>query len=102
MFSCLLRLFYDDSFIMQHIPARVIKDYGLNFPNSITVVDPLTQKFGTLEKKIKIQVNGTVFVKDFGGVFRRNNVKVTDKMVCELKKTGNNLVHTIKIYIING
>lgn len=89
-------------FIMQHIPAQVVKDYGLNFPESITVVDPLAKKFGTLEKKIKIQVNGSVFVKGFGSIIRRNKVKLTDKMVCELKKTGNNLVHTIKVYVING
>ncbi|KFK27548.1 hypothetical protein AALP_AA8G397900 [Arabis alpina] len=85
-----------------HIPSQVIRDYGLNFSESITVVDPLAKKFGTLENAIKIQVNGSVFVKKFGSVIRRNNVKLTDKLVCELKKTGNSPVHTIKVSIING
>ncbi|EFH42630.1 hypothetical protein ARALYDRAFT_919255 [Arabidopsis lyrata subsp. lyrata] len=85
------------------IPARVIKDYDLHFPESITLVDPLVNKFGTLEKKIKIQTNGSVFVKGFGSIIRRNQVKTTDKMMCEIKKTGdNNLVQTIKIHIISG
>ncbi|KAG7538636.1 B3 DNA binding domain [Arabidopsis suecica] len=85
------------------IPARVIKDYDLQFPESITLVDPLVKKFGTLEKKIKIQTNGSVFVKGFGSIIRRNKVKTTDKMMCEIKKTGdNNLVQTIKIHIISG
>lgn len=96
-------LLYDVSFTMQLIPARVIKDYDLHFPESITLVDPLVNKFGTLEKKIKIQTNGSVFVKGFGSIIRRNKVKTTDKMMCEIKKTGdNNLVQTIKIHIISG
>ncbi|KAL9814932.1 B3 domain-containing protein [Arabidopsis thaliana] len=83
------------------IPARVIKDYDLHFPESITLVDPLVKKFGTLEKQIKIQTNGSVFVKGFGSIIRRNKVKTTDKMIFEIKKTGdNNLVQTIKIHII--
>ncbi|XP_010456016.1 PREDICTED: B3 domain-containing protein At5g60140-like [Camelina sativa] len=81
-----------------HIPAHVIKDYGLTFPERITVVD----KLGGLEKKIKIQGNGCVFVKGFGSVFRRNKMKTTDKMICEVKRTGTNLVHTIKVNIIRG
>ncbi|KAG7606736.1 B3 DNA binding domain [Arabidopsis thaliana x Arabidopsis arenosa] len=85
------------------IPARVIKDYDLHFPESITLVDPLVKKFGTLEKQIKIQTNGSVFVKGFGSIIRRNKVKTTDKMIFEIKKTGdNNLVQTIKIHIISG
>ncbi|XP_010483657.1 PREDICTED: B3 domain-containing protein At5g60140-like [Camelina sativa] len=81
-----------------HIPAHVIKDYDLTFPERIKVVD----KLGSLEKEIKIQVNGCVFVKGFGSVFRRNKMKTTDKMICEVKKTGTNLVHTIKVNIISG
>ncbi|XP_010455999.1 PREDICTED: B3 domain-containing protein At5g60130-like [Camelina sativa] len=84
------------------IPAQVIKDYGLHFPESITIVDPLAKKFGILEKQIKIQTNGSVFVKGFGSIIRRNQVKTTDKMICEIKKTGdNNLVHTMKIHILS-
>ncbi|XP_010483655.1 PREDICTED: B3 domain-containing protein At5g60130-like [Camelina sativa] len=83
------------------IPAQVIKDFGLHFPESITIVDPLAKKFGTLEKQIKIQTNGTVFVKGFGSIIRRNNVKTTDKMICEIMKTGDsNLVQTMKIHIL--
>lgn len=96
-------LFYDVSFIMQLIPARVIKDYDLHFPESITLVDPLVKKFGTLVKHIKIQTNGSVFVKGFGSILRRNKVKTTDKMICEIKKTDdNNVVQTMKIHIISG
>ncbi|XP_023638315.1 B3 domain-containing protein At5g60130 [Capsella rubella] len=85
------------------IPARVINDYGLHFPESITLVDPLVKKFGTLEKLIKIQTNGSVFVKGFGSIIRRNKVKTTDKMICEMEKTGdNNMVQTMKIHIIRG
>lgn len=87
---------------MQHIPAQVIKDYGLNFPERITVIDPLVNKFGAMEKNIKIQMNGSIFVKGFGCVIRRNEMKTTDKMICEVKKTGTNLVHTIKVSIIRG
>ncbi|XP_010443804.1 PREDICTED: B3 domain-containing protein At5g60130-like [Camelina sativa] len=84
------------------IPAQVIKDYGLHFPESITIVDPLAKKFGTLEKQIKIQTNGTVFVKGFGSIIRRNNVKTTDKVICEIMKTGDsNLVQTMKIHILS-
>ncbi|CAA7061123.1 unnamed protein product [Microthlaspi erraticum] len=86
-----------------HIPAKVIGDYGLNFPQLITIADPVSNNFGTLEKIIKVQGNGSVFVKGFGSVIRRNKVKTGDKMVCEVVKTGNNnLVHTIKIHIIRG
>ncbi|CAN8244383.1 unnamed protein product [Cochlearia groenlandica] len=85
-----------------HIPAYIIKDYDLNFRESITVVDPLARKFGTLARKIKIQTNGSVFVKGFGSVIRRNKVKITDKLIFELKKSGSNkMVHTIKLYIIS-
>ncbi|XP_010455580.1 PREDICTED: B3 domain-containing protein At5g60140-like [Camelina sativa] len=80
------------------IPAHVIKDYGLTFPERITVMD----KLGALEKEIKIQMNGCIFVKGFGSVFRRNKMKTTDKMICQVKKTGTNLVHTIKVNIIRG
>lgn len=80
----------------------VMKDYGLNFPERITIVDPISNNFGPLEKKIRMQANGFVFVMGFGSVIRRNGVKTTDKMVCEVKKTGNNLVHTIKVHIIRG
>lgn len=83
---------------MQHIPAQVIRDYNLTFPERITVLD----KLGALEKKIKIQMNGSIFVKGFGSVIRRNKMKTTDKMICEVKRTGTNLVHTIKVYIISG
>ncbi|CAH2078958.1 unnamed protein product [Thlaspi arvense] len=83
------------------IPSKVIKDYGLNFTESITLVDPLVKKIGSLERKIKIQMNGSVFIKGYGAILRRNNIKLKDKMICELKKTGNNnLVHTIKFHII--
>ncbi|CAH8280311.1 unnamed protein product [Arabidopsis lyrata] len=81
-----------------HIPAYVIKDYDLNFLARITVMDQL----GALEKAIKIQKNGSIFVKGFGSVIRRNKMKMTDKMICELKRTGSNLVHTIKVNIISG
>lgn len=93
-----INMFCDVSFLMQHIPAYVIKDYDLNFPARITVVDQL----GALEKAIKIQKNGSIFVKGFGSVIRRNKMKMTDKMICELKRTGSNLVHTIKVNIISG
>ncbi|CAN8301159.1 unnamed protein product [Cochlearia groenlandica] len=84
------------------IPAHVIRDYNLKFPEVITVIDPLVAKFGTLEKSIKIQYNRSVFVKGFGSIIRRNNVKTTDKMICELKKNGTNLVHTMKVYVVRG
>ncbi|CAA7032117.1 unnamed protein product [Microthlaspi erraticum] len=85
------------------IPAMVIKDYGLNFPERISIVDPLSNNYGPLERKVRIQVNRVVFVMGFGSVLRRNVVKTTDKMVCEVMKTGNNnLVHTIKVHIIRG
>jgi len=83
---------------MQHIPAHVIRDYDLTFPERITVVDEM----GALEKAIKIQKNGCIFVKGFGSFIRRNKMKMTDKMICELKRTGGNLVHTIKVKIISG
>lgn len=86
---------------MQLIPTRVIKDYNLNFSDNITIVDPVTKKFGTLKRKIKIQTNGSVFIKGFGSIFRRNNVKPTDKMVFELKTGYNNLVHTVKLDVIS-
>ncbi|XP_024012486.1 B3 domain-containing protein At5g60130-like [Eutrema salsugineum] len=75
------------------IPAHVIKDYNLNFPERVTVVDPLVTKFGTMEKIIKVQKNGSVFVKGFGAVYRRNNVKTTDRLICEVKKSGSGLHH---------
>ncbi|EOA15050.1 hypothetical protein CARUB_v10028409mg, partial [Capsella rubella] len=81
-----------------HIPAHVIRDFDLTFPERITVVD----KLGALEKEIKIQVNGCIFVKGFGSVFRRNKVKTTDQMICEVKRTGANVVHTIKVNVIRG
>ncbi|ESQ42331.1 hypothetical protein EUTSA_v10014488mg [Eutrema salsugineum] len=84
------------------IPRKVITDYGLNFPENITLVDTLVKKFGKLAKKIKIQLNGSVFVKGYGAILRRNNVKSRDKLICELKKTGsNNMVHTIKFHVIS-
>ncbi|CAH2072288.1 unnamed protein product [Thlaspi arvense] len=84
------------------IPTRVVKDYDLSFPEVISIVDPLTAKFGTLEKKIKVQDNGSVYIQGFGSVFRRNNVKTTDTMICEFKKSGNGLAHTMKIYVVRG
>lgn len=86
---------------MQRIPSKVMKDYGLNFSEGITLIDPLVKKFGKLSKKIKIQTNGSVFIKGFGAVIRRNGLKSTDKMICEMKKAGsNNMVHTIKFHVI--
>ncbi|KAG2311065.1 hypothetical protein Bca52824_022622 [Brassica carinata] len=83
------------------IPSKVMKDYGLNFSEGITLIDPLVKKFGKLSKKIKIQTNGSVFIKGFGAVIRRNGLKSTDKMICEMKKAGsNNMVHTIKFHVI--
>ncbi|CAH8296884.1 unnamed protein product [Eruca vesicaria subsp. sativa] len=83
------------------IPSKVINDYGLKFSESITLIDPLVNKFGKLTRKIKIQTNGCVFIRGYGAVIRRNGVKSTDKMICELEKAGNNnLVHTIKFHVI--
>ena len=88
---------------MQRIPSKVINDYGLSFSEteSMNIIDPLVKKFGKLSKKIKIQTNGSVFIKGFGAVIRRNGLKSTDKMICEMKKAGsNNMVHTIKFHVI--
>ncbi|XP_018464889.2 B3 domain-containing protein At5g60130-like [Raphanus sativus] len=83
------------------IPTKVIKDFGLNFSESITLVDPLVKKFGKLPTKIKIQTNNSVFIKGYGAVIRRNGLTSADKMICEIKKAGsNNMVHTIKFHII--
>ncbi|KAG2242239.1 hypothetical protein Bca52824_095918 [Brassica carinata] len=85
------------------IPSKVINDYGLSFSEteSIAIIDPLVKKFGKLTKKIKVQTNGSVFIKGYGAVYRRNGVRSTDKMICELKKAGNNnVVHTIKFHVI--
>ncbi|CAG7892179.1 unnamed protein product [Brassica rapa] len=85
------------------IPSKVINDYGLSFSEaeSINIIDPLVKKFGKLTKKIKVQTNGSVFIKGYGAIYRRNGVRSTDKMICELKKAGNNnVVHTIKFHVI--
>ncbi|CAH8323398.1 unnamed protein product [Eruca vesicaria subsp. sativa] len=84
------------------IPSHVMKDYNLNFTDRITIIDPLVPKFGTLERKIKYQDNGSVFIKGFGSVFRRNNMKTTDKMICEVKKNANDVANILKVYIVRG
>lgn len=87
---------------MQLIPSHIMKDYNLHFTERITIVDPLVPKFGTLERKIKLQDNGCLFVKGFGSVFRRNNVKTTDTIICEVKKNGNDVAHILKVHIVRG
>ncbi|XP_022565805.2 B3 domain-containing protein At5g60130 isoform X3 [Brassica napus] len=84
------------------IPSHIMKDYNLHFTERITIVDPLVPKFGTLERKIKLQDNGCLFVKGFGSVFRRNNVKTTDTIICEVKKNGNDVAHILKVHIVRG
>ncbi|KAH0937337.1 hypothetical protein HID58_004798 [Brassica napus] len=98
--SMFYALFCDD---LQRIPSKVINDYGLSFSEaeSLNIIDPLVKKFGKLTKKIKVQTNGSVFIKGYGAIYRRNGVRSTDKMICELKKAGNNnVVHTIKFHVI--
>ncbi|CAA7032116.1 unnamed protein product [Microthlaspi erraticum] len=77
--------------------AKVIRDYGLHFPEFINLIDPLEKTFGKLRRKVEGHT-----IKGFQSVIRRNKVKSTDKMICELKTEMNGLVREIKVHVISG
>lgn len=85
------------SLYMQRIPARVINDYGLRFPEFINLIDPLEKRCGKLKRKVEGQM-----IKGFESIVRRNGVKSSDKMICELVREMNGLVCEIKVHVISG
>lgn len=86
--------------ILQLIPAVLIKDYNLTFPNLVIVRD----KIGKLKRRISVWKNRSVYLSGINSVIRRNHVKLGDKMVCELKMVDgfHGLVREIKVHIIKG
>ncbi|KAG7538638.1 B3 DNA binding domain [Arabidopsis suecica] len=79
------------------IPTKVITKYGLHFPEFINLIDPLEKMFGKLKRKVEGQA-----IKGFRSIIRRNNVKLTDKVICELVKEMDGLVREIKVHVIRG
>jgi len=82
---------------MLRIPTKVITKYGLHFPEFINLIDPLEKNFGKLKRKVKGQT-----IKGFRSIIRRNNVKLNDKVICELEKEMDGLVREIKVHVIRG
>lgn len=91
------QFFYDVFFVMQRIPTKVITNYGLHFPEFINLIDPLEKKCGKLKRKVESQT-----IRGFGSIIRRNNVQLTDKVICELEKEMHGPVREIKVHIIRG
>ncbi|EOA15140.1 hypothetical protein CARUB_v10028515mg, partial [Capsella rubella] len=79
------------------IPTKVIANNGLHFSEFINLIDPLEQKFGKLKRRIEGQR-----IRRFGSIIRRNNVKLTDKVICELEKEMDGLVREFKVHVIRG
>ncbi|CAH8280312.1 unnamed protein product [Arabidopsis lyrata] len=79
------------------IPTKVITKSGLHFPEFINLIDPLEKMFGKLKRKVEGQT-----IKGFRSIIRRNNVKLTDKVICELVKEMDGLVREIKVHVIRG
>lgn len=91
-------MFYIVFFVMQlRIPTKVITKSGLHFPEFINLIDPLEKMFGKLKRKVEGQT-----IKGFRSIIRRNNVKLTDKVICELVKEMDGLVREIKVHVIRG
>lgn len=82
---------------MKRMRAEVIRDNGLHFPEFINLVDPLAKTFGKLKRKVEGRT-----IKGFESIIRRNKVKSTDKMICELEMEKNGLVREIKVHVISG
>ncbi|CAH8265991.1 unnamed protein product [Arabidopsis lyrata] len=80
------------------IPAVLINDYNLTFPNLVIVRD----KIGKLKRRISIWKNGSVCLNGIDSITRRNHVKRGDKMLLELKTVDgyHGLVREIKVHII--
>ncbi|CAL9244335.1 unnamed protein product, partial [Arabidopsis halleri] len=79
------------------IPTKVITKHGLHFSEFINLIDPLEKMFGKLKRKVEGQT-----IKGFRSIIRRNNVKLTDKVICELEKEMDGLVREIKVHVIRG
>ncbi|KAG7574930.1 B3 DNA binding domain [Arabidopsis suecica] len=80
------------------IPAVLINDYNLTFPNLVIVRD----KIGKLKRRISIWKNGSVCLNGIDSITRRNHVKRGDKMLFELKTVDgyHGLLREIKVHII--
>ncbi|XP_010426969.1 PREDICTED: B3 domain-containing protein REM20-like [Camelina sativa] len=81
------------------IPANIVKDYSLEFGESVKYID----EEGTLVGLRGKWADNRVCFKGWDRICRRNRLKKhQDTVECELLHDRNNMVHSIRVHVMRG